>query len=291
MIRSFFLPIITLLLLCAAPAMFTVQNGHAMPPTINPDGQLVKGTVMETMNAGGYTYMLIKTAKEDIWVAIPGTDIVKKGQDVVCQPGMTMVNFKSPTLNRTFSTILFSAGLVEYNNKEEVSAPPVDMQKTGKAPEAPGGSEDNDITSFAAALQQERTRTHINRKMSDMEAEVSGGSLAAIVPAKDISVEKAAGENSYTIEGCFSNRKELNNRTVRVRGKVVKVSKMIMGRNWVHLQDGSGNPMENTHNLVFTTQEAPEMNSIVTMEGTLHADRDFGAGYKYTAIVENAVIL
>ena len=64
-----------------------------------------------------------------------------------------------------------------------------------------------------------------------------------------------------------------------------------MGKNWIHLQDGSGNPMHNSHDLVVTTSETVEVDNIVTIEGTLAAEKDFGAGYKYAAIIEDAAII
>ena len=83
---------------------------------------------------------------------------------------------------------------------------------------------------------------------------------------------------------------ELDKKTVVVRGKVVKVSKGIMGKNWVHLRDGSGDPGKGTNNLVVTTQDDPKVGDVVTAKGTLYKDKDFGAGYKYRVIVEEATV-
>ena len=118
----------------------------------------------------------------------------------------------------------------------------------------------------------------------------SGGSSSAIVPAAEVKVEKATGENGQTIEECFARAKDLDKKTVQVRGKVMKVSTMIMGKNWLHLQDGTGNPMSNTHDLVVTTQATPEKGSVVVVEGVLAANKDFGAGYKYDVIIEDAEV-
>jgi len=102
-------------------------------------------------------------------------------------------------------------------------------------------------------------------------------------------VEKAAGENSYTVAEIFSKATELNGQTVVIRGKVVKVSPRIMGSNWIHLQDGTGNPEESTHDLVITTLEETGADwDIITMEGVLTANKDFGSGYSYSVIIEDA---
>ncbi len=115
--------------------------------------------------------------------------------------------------------------------------------------------------------------------------------MAASVPAgKGIKVEKAAGPDAYTVEEIFSKRKALDKKTIVVRGKVVKVSAGIMGSNWIHLQDGSGDSQKSTHDLVVTSQDLPSVGDVVTLKGALAADKDFGAGYRYDVIVEQASI-
>lgn len=115
-----------------------------------------------------------------------------------------------------------------------------------------------------------------------------GGSGAAKAPAtsEPIRVEKAKGENAYTVGELYEKSAALDKKTVTVRGKVVKVSKMIMGKNWVHLRDGSGDPAKGTNNIVVTSQGDPKTGDVVTARGTLHKDKDFGAGYKYPVILE-----
>ena len=120
----------------------------------------------------------------------------------------------------------------------------------------------------------------------------SGGSEGA--PAKaasePIKVEKAKGADAYTVSETYEKAGKLDKKKVVVRGKVVKVSRGIMGKNWVHLRDGSGDPGKGTNNLVVTTQDSPKVGDVVTAKGTLYMDKDFGAGYKYRVIVEEAAI-
>ncbi|MEK7382995.1 MAG: nucleotide-binding protein [Elusimicrobiota bacterium] len=67
------------------------------------------GTVVETMDAGGYTYMLIKTASGDKkWAAVTKAN-VKKGQKATVTNSMDMKNFESPSLKRKFDVIAFGA--------------------------------------------------------------------------------------------------------------------------------------------------------------------------------------
>lgn len=120
----------------------------------------------------------------------------------------------------------------------------------------------------------------------------SGGSEGAKAPAASgpIKVEKAKGADAYTVSEIHEKAGKLDKKTVSVRGKIVKVSKGIMGKNWVHLQDGSGEAGKGTNNLVVTSQDVPKVGDVVTAKGTLYKDKDFGAGYLYKVIVEEATV-
>ncbi|MBC7964147.1 MAG: DNA-binding protein, partial [Steroidobacteraceae bacterium] len=117
----------------------------------------------------------------------------------------------------------------------------------------------------------------------------SPGSKGATA-AKDskISVSKATGPNAATVQEAFANSAKLNKKKVVIRGKVVKVSAQIMGKNWIHIQDGTGSQSAGNHNLVCTSKDMVEVGDVVTMSGVLAKDKDFGGGYKYAAIVEDA---
>lgn len=118
------------------------------------------------------------------------------------------------------------------------------------------------------------------------DAKKSPGSTGAASTAEKIKVEKATGPNAYTIAEIFAKRGSLNGKRVVVRGQVVKVSSGIMNLNWLHLQDGTGSDKHKTHDLVVTTKEMADVGQVVTVSGTLVKDKDFGAGYKYSAIIE-----
>lgn len=122
------------------------------------------------------------------------------------------------------------------------------------------------------------------------EVKPTGSKDKAVATKEKIKVEKASGANAYTIEELYKKKATLNNKAVTVKGKVVKVSTGIMQRNWIHLQDGSGSAAKGTHNLVVTSTapNVPAKGDVVTAAGTLIKDKDFGAGYKYDAIIENA---
>lgn len=106
-----------------------------------------------------------------------------------------------------------------------------------------------------------------------------------------ISVAKATGPNAATVAEAYSKSAKLHNKKVVVRGQVVKVSSGIMGKNWIHLQDGTGSEKKKTHNLVCTSKtDSADVGDVVTITGTLIKDRDFGAGYKYPVIIEDTKV-
>ena len=116
---------------------------------------------------------------------------------------------------------------------------------------------------------------------------------AAPAPAKkveNIKVDKAKGPNAYTVAELHAKRNDLDSKSVVLRGQVVKISQAIMGKNWIHIQDGSGSASDGTDDMIVTSQDAPAVGDIVTAKGTLHKDKDFGMGYFYAVIIEEASI-
>jgi hypothetical protein len=87
----------------------------------------------------------------------------------------------------------------------------------------------------------------------------------------------------------FAEKASLAGKPVTVRGKVVKVNGGIMGKNWLHVRDGSG--AEGTNDLTVTTSgELPELGTIVVVTGPVTLDKDFGMGYQYAVILEDAEV-
>ena len=253
------LPALFLVLLFSLPI-------NVFAATAEDGNNLLRGTVLETMDAAGYTYVNISSSEGPLWIAIPETE-VGTGEQRSFAPGMEMKDFHSTSLNKTFTRVIFSEGIVDV----AASAKPDDSKPS---------------SSFEAAVQAEK------QALPQVAApQASGGSMGAIAPFSEISVEKAEGENSFTVAELFDKAAELNGTKVRIRGKVVKFNANIMGKNWLHLQDGSGDPMNNTHDLVVTTTAEIGSPDIIIIEGTLAANKDFGAGYTYTVIVENASVL
>jgi hypothetical protein len=98
----------------------------------------------------------------------------------------------------------------------------------------------------------------------------------------------AAESNLKTVAAVNQNKAALAGKTVSVKGKVVKVNNGIMDRNFVHVQDGTGDA--NNNNLVVTSKQTANVGDQVVISGTVVVNRDFGSGYSYPLLIEEATI-
>ena len=238
-------------------ALATVVLGCSVEATENPpvvqstDQNRIAGTVLETLDASSYTYLRIETADGEAWAAVPQVRLEIGAHVVIANP-QAMPNFESKTLGRRFEMIYF--GTLE---DQRASSP---MAKGGASPHGSmqGGT---------------------GRVVSADDAN-----------AEPIDVAKAEGATGRTVAELYAERSDLSGKTVAVRGKVVKYSAGIMGRNWIHLQDGTGDATAGTHDITVTSSVTTAVGDTVLVEGTVAVDRDFGAGYRYAVIVEDASV-
>lgn len=193
----------------------------------------VTGTVIETFDAAGYTYLRLKTSDGEQWAAILQTP-VQKGQTATMDVQMTAEKFESKTLKRTFDKILF--GSLEGAAPTPVTAP------------------------------------------------------VAVADTTPINVAKAEGSDAKSVAEVWAARDALKDGTVVVRGKVVKFLGGIMGRNWLHLRDGSGSGDKGDNDLTVTTNDLATVGDVVTVSGVVRVDKDFGAGYRYPVIIEEGKV-
>lgn len=114
--------------------------------------------------------------------------------------------------------------------------------------------------------------------------ESGGGIMSAKegIEPRDVRIE-----GSVRIAELVANPEKYGGETIRVSGVCIKINNEIMGRNWVHLRDGSKDDFD----LVVTTNDEVEVGQIVTLEGIVGLDRDFGAGYQYNIIIEAAELM
>ena len=94
-------------------------------------------------------------------------------------------------------------------------------------------------------------------------------------------------EGSIKISEIIDNPDKYKGKKVQVTGQCVKVNPNIMGRNWIHLKDGS----KDDYDFVLTSSTIVPEGQVVTLSGVVTLDKDFGAGYRYEIIVEEATIV
>ena len=226
-------------LLMAISLCVAVAFAHAADKPAAPN-ETVKGEVLETMDSGGFTYMRLKSKDGELWTAVRATP-VKVGSQVTVENGMTMKNFESKTLKRTFATIVLGdlAGAPKSPHGGATMAPA--HAAAAKAPETP-----------------------------------------------DVKVDKAKGANARTVAEVNTRSSDLKDKPVVVRGKVVKYNGGIMGKNWIHLRDGSGAAGDGSNDLLVTSAEQAKVGDIVHAEGFVRTDKNFGSGYAYKVLIEDA---
>lgn len=142
-------------------------------------------------------------------------------------------------------------------------------------------------------------RTFPTILFASLAGEAAAGALTANVASPhaavgkapdigDVKAPKATGADSRTIAEAFAQAEGLAEKPVVIRGKVVKFNAGILGRNWIHLRDGSGSADKGDNDITVTTDETTAIGEVVTIRGTLRLKKDFGAGYRYPVIIEDA---
>jgi len=228
----------------------------AAPKAAQAAGLTVAGKVLERIDAGTYSYLRLGTQGGEQWAAVPRCTL-KNGDDAVVTNAMSMDGFESKTLKRKFEHIVF--GVLQGQGAPAAAAPAAMGQMTPPAP---------------------KTDPHAGAKMP----------AAHSTNLAPIAVSRATGPNAATVAELYAKKAALKDKQVRVHGKVVKVLSGIMGKNWLHVRDGSGSNEKKDNDLTVTTNDVVAMGSLVLVQGVLHNDIDFGSGYSYSVIVEDAKV-
>jgi hypothetical protein len=202
-------------------------------------GQVV-GVVVETMAAGGYTYVRVETDKGELWAAGPQTEVAV-GNKVAMPAGMTMKNFTSDSLGQTFEAILFV-----------------------------------DSINVAGKIQPKSAHGGGDTTMGGMRDKALKLSFDGI--------EKADG--GLTVADIIATGGDLVGKQIKVRGKVVKINRQIMERNWIHLQDGTGE--EPNNDLTVTTTDDANAGDTVLIVGTVARNSATFHGGPDKVVVEGA---
>ncbi len=230
---------------CTDTAEEPVDENPALAAPV-PEG-MIRGTVLETMDAAGYTYVLLDTAEGERWVATQQA-LVAVGDIVQTDQGTAMQQFTSESLNRTFEVIYFSKA---FQNLSATALPAGDPA-TALPPGHP-------TTAAPVAV----------------ETMVADSAVAAVEEGKDIA-------------WVYANKDSLAGQPVSLRGRVVRFNANILGTNWLHIQDGSGSAAEASNDLTVTSAAQAAVGDTVVVTGNVVLDKDFGVGYSYPVLVEDA---
>ncbi len=164
------------------------------------------------------------------------------------QGGMLMTEFYSKELGRTFDKVLFLEAIFAGTSP------------SGNSPMEP-----------ARAMGQQQ---------------MQGTTAGSKVVTEKVDVDVEIDNESITILDIYSDPGAYEGKNIRVKGEVTKFNPNIMERNWVHLQDGT--EFEGKFDLTATSNESFVAGSIVTLEGILALNKDFGYGYSYEVLLESA---
>jgi len=215
----------------------------------------LQGEVLEVLNVDSYTYMRLKTSSGEAWAAVT-TATVAKGAKVTIANATPMDNFESKALKRRFDRVYFG----------QIAGPAPKMAAGGPPPAMQGG---------------------MSAGMPGAMHMPGGGAAPAIATTP---VPKASGADARTVAEVVQGKAKLKDKAVLIRARVVKVNNGIMGKNWLHLQDGSGKAQDGSNDLIVTTKDTAAVGDIVTARGTVRTDVTVGPGYAYAVLVEDASV-
>lgn len=240
------------------PPAAPMPSGHPAMPQ-QPQGEMVTGKVLETMDAGKYTYVLVNLGGDEVWAAGLKTT-VKVGDTVAFSKGMEMAKFHSESLNRTFDSIYFVDQL-HVGGYKPGAAP------AASAPAAAGANP------HGAAPAAPKPNPH-------------GGVTAGAPNQVDVSDVKPV-EGGKTVKDVYEQKSSLAGQEIVLRGKVVKSNPGVMGKNWLHVRDGTASAA-GENDLTITSPDVAAVGDTVLVRGKVATEKDFGFGYRYDVMIEDA---
>lgn len=213
--------------------------------------------VNEIIQATKYTYLRAKENGSEIWIAAPSFE-AKVGGTYYYEQGFEMNNFEEKEIGKTFEKITFVEHISDQPGKK--------TDKTASAHSKMKSPHGNMNNMEANKMPIEARKPKLNKQ--------------------DISVNHSDGE--VTIAKLYSEKDNFNGKIIKVRGIVTKINEEIMNRNWIHIQDGTEH--QEKFDLTITTQEKAKTGDEIVFEGKISVNKDFGYGYKYEIIMEEAKI-
>lgn len=183
------------------------------------------------------------------------------------------------------------------NNKIWAAAPTFQVKEGDKVVIPPGMTMKNhhsktlnrtfDLVYFVPRIMMAGAKPATRQLPKGHPKPMQGGASAPALTNIDFSgIEKPEG--GKTVAEIYHEKATLSGKEVVVRGKVVKYNAGIMGKNWLHLKDGTGT--EGTNDLTVTTNTQTQVGDTVLARGVMVTDKDYGFGYAYPVIIEDAKV-
>lgn len=219
----------------------------------SPTSEFTNVKVKEVEQVGSYTYLLVKAKGPEYWLAVPSME-VKPGETYHYQGGMLMTDFYSKDLDKTFEEVIFLEAI---------------------------------FSGTAGSGLETKAKSEVMGQLDSHQSQGVDYENMVTIEKSDVQLEVAEG--TMTISELFSDPGAYEGKTIRVRGEVTKYNAAIMELNWVHLQDGT--EFEGKFDLTATSIESFEVGAVVTLEGILALNRDFGYGYSYEILLEKAIVV
>lgn len=187
--------------------------------------------------------------------------------------------------------------LVSENKSEKwVAAPRIETEK-GAVLYYKGGTEMPNFTSkelnktFASVLFLERITANKSDLMVKAQ-QYSGSTMHQGNPKVEIQKRTkviAAPLDGISLAFLLENKNQYQGKTIKLKGEVISFRSKILGKNWIHIQDGT--EYLGVFDLTITSDEQFEIGDIVIVQGIVAVNKDFGYGYFYDVIVENAKLI
>jgi hypothetical protein len=209
-----------------------------------------KVTVKEVLQTSKYTYLLVVENSDETWLALPKME-ASAGETYYYRNGFKMTDFESKELSRKFAIVYF-------------------LESISKTP---------DIVAREAM-----PNPHVFIPQTMDSASNASYTAKVVVEKENVTVQPA--EEGITIAELLENKQKYVGKTIRIKGKVTKFNSKIMKRNWIHIQDGT--EYSGKFDLTATTDIEATVGETLTLEGTITLDKDFGYGYSYEVLMEDA---
>ncbi|NVO19318.1 MAG: hypothetical protein HXX13_06430 [Bacteroidetes bacterium] len=246
------MPKLQLLILLLSLLYCSCQFSQTSPQPIAELSDMHKVIVREVHQTSNYTYLLVLEGAAENWLALPKMD-ARVGDTYYYKNGFRMTDFESKELNRKFPVIYF-------------------LESISKTPEQ--------------IVMDSSANPH---RIPKQDTAINPGTYRSDIRVRNENVKLEPANGGITISELLGNKEKYSGKMVRIKGKVTKYNASIMSRNWFHLQDGT--EYSGKFDITGTTNLSFGLGDVITIEGKVTLNKDFGYGYSYELLIEDAITI